>query len=326
MPNDSKSQVAVLAYQSPLGHTIEIVRQTFKAASPNPIKRISFISGLHGDELEGVILCFRLLQYLRKLKETRPEVFIGEIHVYPSVNPQALSNASRFWPFFGTDMNRLFGVQSQSLPAHAADQLLQDIRFHSDLAVDLHSSNLQLWEAPQIRIIEGFDKKLISLAQWCNVDVIWVHPMTPVFEYTLGYNLNRSKIPTLVVEAGTCLRLDQEINARLFQGLIHLLCRTGILNLDPSEVPVVGVARLINPNHVAQIQAPQSGFFIRKAFPGSSLSKGDLIGELVDPVQGRLMEDIISPVDGFLFTLREMPITYEGAVLARIAFKDPVYS
>ena len=40
---------------------------------------------------------------------------------------------------------------------------------------------------------------------------------------------------------------------------------------------------------------------------------------MVDPVQGNLVKEIVRPVNGFLFTLRELPVSYEGAVLARIA-------
>ena len=201
----------VVSYKSPVGGAVEIVKQTFPAQREKPVRRISFVAGLHGDELEGVFLCHRLIQYFHSLQETEPEAFQGDIHIYPAVNPQALRASSRRWPFFSVDMNRMMGSRGESsLPAKTSQDLLEDIKSCSDLAVDFHSSNLHLLELPQIRIIEGFDKKLIPLANQCNTDLIWIHPHSPVFETTLGYNLNRKKIPTLVIETGICLRIHPD--------------------------------------------------------------------------------------------------------------------
>tara|TARA_B100000686_G_scaffold344253_1_gene426524 strand:+ start:2694 stop:3674 length:981 start_codon:yes stop_codon:yes gene_type:complete len=323
MPNSHFTGHTVFSYDSPLGNEFSISRQSFSPEGGKGSKRIAFVAGLHGDELEGVFLCFRLIKYLRKLQENFPQAITGSIHIYPTVNPQALGNVSRFWPFFETDLNRMFGGLTGSLPSHAAKKLMEDIREQADLVVDVHSSNLHLKEAPQIRIIEGFDKKLIPLAQWTNVDVIWVHPAIPVLEYTLGYGLNRSKIPTLVVEAGTCLKLDRAISDQLFDGSVNLLCKTGILNLKLDSIPKVRQARLVNPDHVTQITARKSGLFLAQSETGVEVAKGELLGELIDPTHGTLLEKIISPIDGFLFTLRELPMTYEGAVLARIAITNP---
>jgi predicted deacylase len=39
----------------------------------------------------------------------------------------------------------------------------------------------------------------------------------------------------------------------------------------------------------------------------------------VSPFEGKVLQDVVSPVDGFLFTLRTYPIVYEGSLLARIS-------
>ena len=309
----------VFSYGSPLGNEFRISRRSFSTASDKPTKRISFVAGLHGDELEGVHLCFRLFQYLTQLVKDSPHLLVGDVHIYPAVNPQALGNASRVWPFFETDMNRMFGRRVDSLPSHAADALIQDIGERSDLVVDIHSSNLHLREVPQVRIIEGFDKKLIPLAQCTNVDVVWVHPTVPVFEYTLGFGLNHSGIPALVIEAGICLKLDHRINGQLLDGAINLLCKTGVLDFDAVSIPDVRQPRLVNPDCVAQVVASRAGLFLARVKPGQEVARGELLGELVDPTEGILLEEVVSPVDGFLFTLRELPLTYEGGVLVRIA-------
>ncbi|MCH8313106.1 MAG: succinylglutamate desuccinylase/aspartoacylase family protein [Nitrospinae bacterium] len=312
----------IASRKNPLGGSIEIIKQTFSSIRSKPVKRISFVAGLHGDELEGVYLCHRIIETLRQLKATRPQAFQGEVHVYPAVNPQALSSATRLWPFFSMDMNRKMGEKNgDSLPSGFARSLVEDLQASSDIVVDFHASNLHLKELPQIRIIEEFDKKLIPLAALCNMDVVWVHPSAPVFESTLGYNLNRKKIAALVVETGICLRIHQEFCEQVFQGMIHLLRQTGVLDLaDPP--PKIKQPLLIHPKQVALIQANHAGLFISNVPLGAHVKKGDLLGKVVDAVRGEVLETIASPADGLLFTLREQPVTYQGAPLARIALQE----
>ncbi len=309
----------IASSQNPLGGAIEIIKQTFTSVKDKPAKRISFVAGLHGDELEGVYLCHRIIETLRQLKATRPQAFLGEIHVYPAVNPEALNSLTRLWPFFSMDMNRKMGEKnSSSLPAEFARSLIADLQSSSDLVIDFHASNLHLKELPQIRIIEEFDKKLIPIAGLCNMDVVWVHPFAPVFESTLGYNLNRKKIPTLVVETGICLRIHQDYCEQIFQGMMHLLRQTGVLDLgDP--LPKIKQPVLVHPKQVVLVQARHAGLFISNAPLGAHVQKGDSLGTIVDAVRGEVLETVTCPADGLLFTLREQPVTCQGAPLARIA-------
>lgn len=296
------------------------MKQTFASHKRKPVKRVSFLAGLHGDELEGVYLCYQLLQYLKKLQADRPEAFHGEIHIYPAVNPQALQNSSRLWPFFSVDMNRMFGREgASSLPASSTQGLLEDLMACSDLVVDFHSSNLHLKELPQIRIIEGFEEELIPLAKECNVDIVWVHPMARVFESTLGFNLNSNHVSTLVVETGICQRIYPDLCDQIFRGMIHLLHQTDVLALDPSRIPEIKPPRLLHPHQVALVSAKQSGLFVGRAAPGRHVAEDEKLGEIIDPVSGTVLQEVLSPANGLLFTFRELPLTYAGAPLARIA-------
>ena len=52
------------------------------------------------------------------------------------------------------------------------------------------------------------------------------------------------------------------------------------------------------------------------------MKKGENIGEIVDPLTGALLEEVLSPVTGVLFTLREYPVVYEGSLVGRILERD----
>jgi hypothetical protein len=48
------------------------------------------------------------------------------------------------------------------------------------------------------------------------------------------------------------------------------------------------------------------------------IAEGDVIGEIVDPLTGSVVETLSAPGSGILFTLREYPVVYEGSLIARI--------
>jgi len=103
-----QSQI-ISSYQTPSGQRVEILKQSFPSFRKRPIKRVAFVSGLHGNELEGVYICHLLTKHLSELQRTQPEAFQGETHIYPTVNPQATAIGTRLWPFLSIDYNRQFG-------------------------------------------------------------------------------------------------------------------------------------------------------------------------------------------------------------------------
>ena len=45
---------------------------------------------------------------------------------------------------------------------------------------------------------------------------------------------------------------------------------------------------------------------------------GTHIGDVIEPITGRIVQRIESPVDGIIFTLREHPVVYQGSLVARV--------
>ena len=309
------------SYKTPLGESIRIEKKTYGPVSCEPKIRLAIVAGLHGDEIEGVALCGRLISYLSALELSKPKKILGQIEIYPIANPQSLFSRQRLWPMGGVDMNRQFAGNGKSLLSYISQQILDDIVQNSDFAIDIHAGNLFLKELPQVRIIDGYDKKLIPLASQCNVDLIWVHPMADFFKLTLGFNLNKAKVSAIVIEAGVGARLDKEIGDQLFFGILHFMRFIGALDCEKTtfnkKEPI-----LVNPDEVVMVNANSSGFFVPEIRLGKWIKKGSRIGKIICPSNGNILEEIIANSAGLVFTLRESPMTYEGGTVARIAKKE----
>lgn len=279
-------------------------------------KRISIVTGIHGDELEGQYVCFELQHRI----EAERENLTGIVDIYPAMNPLGIDSITRGIPAFDLDMNRLFpGDIEGNMTEYLAAGIIEDVT-GSDCVIDIHASNIYLTEIPQIRINELHEEMLMPLAKSANVDFIWVHGASTVLESTFAYSLNSIGTPTLVVEMGVGMRITQEYGNQMVDGIFSLMHKLGIWKGEVKEPREPIVSR--NPDDVSYLNASVGGLFIPSASHWGELKKGDVIGRIVDPLCGKILDEVKAPVDGILFTIRDYPIVDEGSLMGRLLRRE----
>ena len=275
-------------------------------------KRISIVKVIHGDELEGQFVCFEVL---RKIKENK-EKLKGIVDVYPALNPLGIDSITRGIPAFDMDMNRLFpGNKDGDMLEYLASQIIGDM-MGSDVCVDIHASNIYLTEIPQIRINELHKEMLMPYAKELNVDFIWVHGASTVLQSTFAHSLNDRKVPTLVVEMGVGMRITKEYCDQLVDGIFNLMKKMGIWEGEAKEprVPIISE----DPDDVSYLNAPAAGIFVPSVKHWTHLKEGEEIGRIIDPLKGEVVDKILAPVDGVLFTIRDYPVVDNGSLMGRL--------
>ncbi len=301
----------------PVDETLKIQKNRIQPDSlSDKTKRISIVTGIHGDELEGQYVCFMLQKKINEHKE----FLHGIVDIYPAMNPLGIDSITRGIPAFDLDMNRLFpGNIDGNMTEYLAAGIIDDVK-GSDCVLDIHASNIFLTEIPQIRINELHEKELVPLAKLSNIDFIWVHGANTVLESTFAYSLNSVGTPTLVVEMGVGMRITKAYGDQLVDGIFSLMKHLGIWtgDVNPVKTPILSE----NPEDVYYLNASVGGIFIPSASHGQKLNKDDLIGQIVDPLSGNVLDDIYAPTDGFLFTIREYPVVNEGSLIGRLLRKE----
>lgn len=276
------------------------------------MKRISVVTGIHGDELEGQYVCYELQRRIAK----EMDKLTGIVDIYPAMNPLGIDSITRGIPAFDLDMNRLFpGDIDGNMTEYLAAGIMDDVA-GSDCVVDIHASNIYLTEIPQIRINELHADKLIPLAKKANVDFIWVHGASTVLEATFAHSLNSIGTPVLVVEMGVGMRLTLEYGDQMIDGIFSLMKELGIWSGEISEIKKPMISK--DPDDVSYLNATASGLFVPKVKHGARLVEGDLIGNIVDPLRGEILDEVRAPQAGMLFTIRDYPIVDEGSLMGRI--------
>lgn len=299
--------------QLPVNEIFRIKKQHIKNGKSR--KRICIVSGIHGDELEGQFVCWELIRCINEKLDNLD----GIVEVYPAINPLGINAMSRGIPQFDLDMNRIFpGNTEGTFAEYTAAAVVNDLK-GADVVIDIHASNIFLREIPQVRINVESEESLVPLAEKLNIDLIWVHSSSTVLESTLAYSLNTIGTPTLVVEMGVGMRITESYGKQLVDGIFNLMKSMGMWKGETSEVRQAVHA---GDGNVYFSNADKSGVFLPSAQHWTNLKKGDPIGKIIDPLTGNVEEEIVSPEDGILFTLREYPIVYSGSLIARILGKE----
>ena len=276
-------------------------------------RRVCIVTGTHGDELEGQMVCYLVAKQLNE----HLDLLDGTVEIYPALNPLGIDTIQRGIPNFDLDMNRIFpGNPNGTMAEQAAHLIVEDLK-GADLVFDIHSSNLYLRETPQVSTNVLTEAELVPLAQRLNIDFVWVHDAATVLESTLAHSLNSTGTKCLVAELGVGQRINHKMCNRLTLGIFNLMKDMGMWKGEVDQ-SLISKPIVCKGDSVEFLNAATSGIFITELKCGVVVAEGEEIGQIVEPMTGEVLSSVVSPVEGYMFTIRAYPIVYEGSLMARV--------
>ncbi len=301
---------SIIEVELPSGDTTEVVRRRFRGAGEGG-KRVAIVAGIRGDAPEGIRVAHVLMRFLAGYGDK----LRGTVDVYPCANPLAAHRSSRLWPFFDVDLNRLFpGREDGHPPDRVAHALTEDIR-GADQVIELRGARAAFREAPQALVRER-DSDAAELAMSANVAVVWRRAAGPSASGTFAHQFPG----TLVLEGGTGNRLTPGMGSDLADGVLNVLCALGLV--DEAHLPFhwAGLRRplQVTDADVHRVRAERSGLFLPAEQSWSTVKAGESLGTIVDPLTGDAKMDVLSPVDGHVLAIRELPVVFPGTMVARV--------
>lgn len=242
-------------------------------------------AAIHGDELNGIEMVRRVLYDLA------PEKLHGMVVGVPIVNLLGFSRNSRYLPD-RRDLNRYFpGNPRGSVASRLAHAFFQDVIQKCDALVDLHTGSFYRTNITQLRA----DMRNPKVAEFASLfgDI-------PVLN--TGGNGNslraatvRAGIPAVTLEAGEPMRMQVRVVEEGVKAINTLLEKNGMY-------PSFSLWAKPSPAYYrsAWVRANASGILFSKVKLGGRVKKGDVLGEVINPVtnEKKLIES-----------------TYEGRVL-----------
>jgi len=270
---------------------------------PGPVLFVS--AAIHGDELNGVEVIRRLLR-LKILNSIR-----GTLIAVPIVNVHGFLNQSRYLPD-RRDLNRSFpGSAKGSIAARLANTFFTQIVSKADYGVDLHTGAINRSNLPQIRGNLD-DQKTLDLANAFGVPVVI---NANIRDNSLRACVADTGVPILIYEAGEALRFDEICIRAGLRGVLNIMRAIGML---PEKRPGRKKVSPLLARSTSWVRAPDSGIFNTDVQLGNSVTKGQRLGSISDPL-GDASEVMAAPFDGIVIGRSNLPLAHEGDALFNIA-------
>ncbi len=297
--------VAKLYTHTPLDIPVHVVR----GHTPGP--RLFISAAIHGDEINGVEIIRRVLKNaaMRKLR--------GDLIAIPVVNVYGFINHSRYLPD-GRDLNRSFpGSETGSLAARLASMFMKEIVNQCTHGIDLHTAASHRNNLPQIRANLD-DPETQRLASAFGVPVILNSNLR---DGSLREAAAEQNMPMLLYEGGEALRFN-EVAIRLgASGILRVLRSLDML--PPKQGRKTGGDAAGKPQpYVARashwVRAPISGVFNTKVALGTVVQKKGILGIISEPL-GQTETSVISPYEGIVIAMSNLPLVNEGDAIIHIA-------
>jgi predicted deacylase len=280
--------------------------------------RLALVGGLHGNELNGTFVLSRLASLLRDAEggKRSGERLQERVLIVPAVNVLGLNTRQRPWPFDRTDLNRMF-------PGYVGGETTQRIAAAvlgttagAWYRVDVHSSNLEFEELPQVRLYAPDDSERRTAALF-GLPAVIERPMSPILSSTLVHAWRTHPGERFVLQAGMAGTLQPHHCERLFHALVSFVKRTGILTCADLSAEDETV-HYFPPGRTLPLISSHAGLFVSRLEVGRWVQAGDTIGYVFDGFDGEPLAEVHTPVAGLLSGVRRQPLLCEGDLIARI--------
>jgi predicted deacylase len=285
---------------------------------PDRPPRAALVAGIHGNEINGIFVLARLAAYLGRVEagELPGHLLCERVIVIPGVNVLGINTRSRGWPFDGTDINRMFpGYEAGETTQRLAAAVLEATR-PAYYRIDIHSSNLDFEELPQVRLYDPHDDERAS-AGLMGLPAVIERPVNLIHTSTLTYAWRHWGGENFVIQAGQAGNLQRQHSERLFRGLVGFLLRTEILEapeLSEEEEDL----HYFGPEQEEGLVSEHAGMFVSMLDVGRWVQRGETIGHVYDSFDGGIHAELRAPVSGLLTGLRRQPLLCQGDLVARI--------
>ncbi|MEM2005356.1 MAG: succinylglutamate desuccinylase/aspartoacylase family protein [Zestosphaera sp.] len=227
--------------------------------------RVLITAAIHGDEVTGVYVAYKLIEYLRLRDGVE-----GAVTVVPVVNVLGFNARTRFNPVDYVDMNRVFPEGAGSTVTRKVVKFVWELASSSDYVLDLHCAGLNSYqyvlalhrEFPRVR-------EFTDLIPW---DVVVESAGT---RGQLFVEAAHNGIPAAIIETvGGDGYYSEEWGETLFRVVLGTLAGLGVVSGNGPAARPTGKTYY---GKLVQVRASAEGFPKPAVEPGAHIRKGDVL-------------------------------------------------
>lgn len=283
-----------------------------------PGKRITLVSGVHGDEMSSIHAVQTIMNGLD------PAGMSGTVMAVFDVSRPAIESMGRRWPNSGrgtdlVDLNRVWpgDENGPGAPARHAGLLFNRlIRPNSDYVLDFHTGTTGI-DATAFHLADMTVPEVRAMAELFPIDQIFDSTGYPGL---LTEALSRVGIPAFTPEIGNARSLDLSMIPLFVEGTMNVLKLHGII-----AGPIGRTGRdtkIFVGNALFPVLATKGGIVEHLVQLADAVSTGQKIA-LQRNMFGEIVAEYSSPVDGEIGGLRSDATSEPGNVICFILYNRP---
>lgn len=301
------------------GTEVNIPLVVVHGVSAGPVLWLS--AAMHGQELSGIEVLWDIAS-----KKIDPKTLKGTVVAAPLLNPFSFNGGTYFNPLDGYNINRVFPGDARGLTtARLAHLVLEEGIKKVDYLIDFHAN-------PEPAMMFTIVKESQDQTMWEKSRAMAEAFGITTVEMVLKFEAHRTGTmtdtaislgkPSIVIELIPWRRISPVAVRVGVRGVLNVMKSLGMIGgatEKQTETLVIG-GRLTR----TEITATRGGLVREYKTSGDPVKKGEVIGHIVD-VYGDPVEDVVSPVDGWLlaFPLLGNQAVNTGDILAFFLFNKP---
>ena len=296
---------------SPYRDTFQITGYWFGTGE----RTLAVVGAMRGDEIQQQYICAQLV---KTLCETERQGRLKEgksILVIPSCNPFSMNVSRRFWAMDGTDINRMFpGYDKGETTQRIAAALFEKIK-DFEYGIQMASFYLPGDFVPHVRMLKtGYEA--IEEAKFFGLPYVTTRVPLPYDTTLLNYNWQIWGTKAFSIYAGQTNYVENATSGQTVDAVLRFLKKTGVIE---SRILSAGYeSEFLEEENLINITARRAGIFYRRVGAGPHVEEGQLLARIIDPYEGRVLEEVKSPVNGLVFFAHNRPLALQHAIIYRI--------
>lgn len=277
-------------------------------------KSACIVGAIRGNEVQQLYICSKLVQRLKEL-EQKGAIASGKcITVIPSVNHYSMNVGKRFWPSDNTDINRMFpGYNLGETTQRIAAGLFEAVKGY-EYGIQLASFYIPGDFVAHVRMMDtGYQNA--SLANLFGLPYVVIRKPRPIDTTTLNYNWQVWESNAFSVYTNKTDSIDEQSAQQAVSAILRFLNRMGILRYNCHGG---FISSNINEDELMSVVSDVPGIFLRRKNAGEEVQVGDVLAEIIDPLEGEIREQILAPSDGVIFFAHDEPLVMEHSTVFKL--------
>ncbi|MDD3747557.1 MAG: M14 family metallopeptidase [Anaerostipes sp.] len=275
------------------------------------------VGSMRGNEYQQLYICSMLVQRLKEIESSGAIVGNNRILIVPSVNNSSMNVGKKFWVSDNSDINREFPGNYEGEPtSRLAANLFEKVQGYR-YGIHFPSFYKKGDFIPHVRM-PATGKESVSLANLFGLPYVVTSKPRNYDNKTLNYTWQTSGTDAFSVYSGETGHINEKLARQAVSSVLRFLTRMGIIKYNCHNGYI---ASIIEEEKMIEVQTDAAGFFRRKVEVSEEVSRGQLLGEILDPYEGDIISEIRSQTDGIVFFAKNQPVIMENTAAFQIIKK-----